>query len=161
MLKQVQKGFTLIELMIVIAIIGILAAIAIPAYQDYTIRAQASEGLTVASAVQVAIADYYAQNGSFPTAITGGGTALNFTSTPSGNYVSGIATGSGNITISYGNKANQLISGKTLALTAYLTGAGDIDWVCGNATNPTGTTLASVAGATNIVNKYLPKNCQS
>ena len=68
MQRRQMKGFTLIELMIVIAIIGILAAIAIPAYQDYTIRAQASEGLTLASSVRVAIGDYYAQNGTWPTA---------------------------------------------------------------------------------------------
>jgi type IV pilus assembly protein PilA len=60
MMKQIQKGFTLIELMIVVAIIGILAAIAIPAYQDYTIRAQVSEGATLAGGVKVAMADYFA-----------------------------------------------------------------------------------------------------
>jgi len=167
MLKQVQKGFTLIELMIVIAIIGILAAIAIPAYQDYTIRAQASEGLTVASAVQVAIADYYAQNGTFPTAITGGSaaSALNFTSQPTGNYVSGVTIpAAGQILITYGNKANALLasSGK-LYLNAYITSAGDIDWVCGYSTAYAAgaTAVAGSPGTTTVIQKYLPKNCQS
>ncbi len=65
-MKTLQKGFTLIELMIVIAIIGILAAIAIPAYQDYTIRAQVTEGLNLAGALKAGIAEFYAQNGSWP-----------------------------------------------------------------------------------------------
>ncbi len=66
MLKQVQKGFTLIELMIVVAIIGILAAIAIPAYQDYTIRAQVTEGLNLAASVKAAVAETYANTGTWP-----------------------------------------------------------------------------------------------
>ncbi len=65
-MKTLQKGFTLIELMIVIAIIGILAAIAIPAYQNYTIRAQVTEGLSLAAGWKTAISEYYAQNGAFP-----------------------------------------------------------------------------------------------
>ncbi len=67
-MKALQKGFTLIELMIVVAIIGILAAIAIPAYQDYTIRAQVTEGLNLIDGTKVAVADYYTQNGAFPAA---------------------------------------------------------------------------------------------
>ena len=67
MLKSIQKGFTLIELMIVVAIIGILAAIAMPAYQDYTIRAQVSEGLTLAAAAKAAVAEFYANKGKWPS----------------------------------------------------------------------------------------------
>ena len=69
-MKAVQKGFTLIEFMIVIAIIRILAAIAIPAYQNYTIRSQVTEGLSLADGWKTAISEYYAQNGSFPAAST-------------------------------------------------------------------------------------------
>ena len=104
--RTTQSGFTLIELMITIAIIGVLAAIAIPAYQDYTIRAQATEGLTLSTAVQAAVVDFYDQTGNWPTAISGGGTALNYGAAPSGNYVTGITTNAGAITITFGNKAN-------------------------------------------------------
>ena len=87
-MKFVQKGFTLIELMIVVAIIGILAAIAIPAYQDYTIRAQVTEGINLADAVKVAVADYYTQNGVFPAAglTTAAPTGLGFTAASTGKY---------------------------------------------------------------------------
>lgn len=162
MRKTIQKGFTLIELMIVIAIIGILAAIAIPAYQDYTIRAQVSEGLTVGSSVQVAIADYYAQNGAWPTAIAGGGTALNFTASPAGKYVSGVTTAGGGIVITYNQAAvNALVKNKTLGLIAYTTAAGDIAWKCGNGAAPAGATASGGAAATTIADKYLPKSCQA
>ena len=158
--RTLERGFTLIELMIVIAIIGILAAIAIPAYQDYTIRSQVSEGITLSSSVQIAVADFYAQNGTWPAGMTGGGANLNYTAAPTGNYVTGITTAAGAITVSYGNKANAAIAAKALSLNAYTTTAGDIAWVCGNSTgSPTGSTKVG-AGATSVTNKYLPKNCQ-
>ena len=155
-----ERGFTLIELMITIAIIGVLAAIAIPAYQDYTIRAQATEGLTLSTAVQAAVVDYYDQTGNWPTSISGGGTALNYAAAPSGNYVTAIATNAGAITITYGNKANAAISAKTLSLNVYTTTAGDVAGVCGNSTNSPAGATAVGAGTTSVANKYLPKACQ-
>ena len=92
MLKQIQKGFTLIELMIVVAIIGILAAIAIPAYQDYTIRSQVTEGLNLASSVKAAVAETLAQTGIWPTNLTTLGIvdAANVETPPSGKYVGAV-----------------------------------------------------------------------
>src|ERR1700749_1531841 len=118
MLKQVQKGFTLIELMIVIAIIGILAAIAIPAYQNYTIRAQVTEGLTLADGWKTAIAEYYANTGNWPSQ-----TNLTGTCVSAGKYESSVTVNSGGvISILYGNSANAKLAASgnnTLQLVPY------------------------------------------
>jgi type IV pilus assembly protein PilA len=167
MLKQVQKGFTLIELMIVVAIIGILAAIAIPAYQDYTIRAQVTEGLNLAAPVKTAIAEYYAQNGTWPSALIGASPALGYTATPSGKYVSSITLGAltGQIIITYtGSQANAaLVALPLLDLNPGLSGSGDIVWVCGKHPAPTAPALATAppADASSVLDKYLPSNCRS
>ena len=112
MLKQVQKGFTLIELMIVVAIIGILAAIAIPAYQNYTIRAQVTEGLSLGDGWKTAIAEYYANYGAMPASISN----LTGTNSSTGKYVTQVQVATGAIEITYGNQANANISSKILAL---------------------------------------------
>ena len=127
-MKKVQQGFTLIELMIVVAIIGILAAIAIPAYQDYTIRAQVSEGINLASGAKAAIAEYFMDTGAWPTGNASAGleTAGNIV----GNYVTGVAVGAaGRVTVTYGNQANAQIQADTLFLTP-TSNAGSVQWTC-------------------------------
>ena len=157
MLKTVQKGFTLIELMIVVAIIGILAAIAIPAYQDYTIRTQVTEGMNLAAEVKTAVGDFWANRGRMPgNAISAGAAQAN---SYTGNYVSSIAFASGGgIDIVYGNKVNQKISGSTLSIRAGTNSAGQVVWVCGNASPQTGAIGAT--NSTSVDNRYLPSDCR-
>lgn len=159
MLKNAQKGFTLIELMIVVAIIGILAAIAIPAYQDYTIRSQVTEGLNLSGDLKAGVAEWYAQTGNWPDlanlGISGGSTSK------AAKYVSGVDVAAGVITITYGVQANQKISGKTLALTPGVNPNGDVVWVCGAASAPGAATMASVVGTTTVFDKYLPSSCRT
>jgi len=139
-----QQGFTLIELMIVVAIIGILAAIAIPAYQDYTIRAQVSEGLSLASGAKTAIAETYQDAGAWPATNTAAG--LEAAANIDGNYVSGVQVAAGGIvTVTYnGPEVNATIAGQTLTLTP-TDNNGSIGWTC-------------AAGTLN--NKHLPAACR-
>jgi type IV pilus assembly protein PilA len=163
-MKTMQKGFTLIELMIVVAIIGILAAIAIPAYQDYTIRSQVTEGATLADGVKVAVQDYYAQHGTWPATLQGTDAAagLNYTGAVSGQYVSNLTiANTGAITALYGNRANAKIAGSALTIYAALDGAGDVVWICGAQVLPANaTSVGGTAALTTVLPKYLPRNCQ-
>ena len=140
-MRSKSRGFTLIELMIVVAIIGILAAIAIPAYSTYAIRAQVAEGLTLAGGYKTVIWDYYSQHGSFPPSNVSGGAPS--AASIQGNYVHSVNIAKGLITITFGNKANKAISGTTLLLSAS-SSADSLQWVCRGGT---------------ISNRYLPTSC--
>jgi type IV pilus assembly protein PilA len=167
-MKLVQKGFTLIELMIVVAIIGILAAIAIPAYQDYTIRSQVSEGLTLAGAAKAAVAESFSQTGVAPADRIAAGMS-NLATDTSGKYVTEVEVTNGTIEIMYGNDANSKITTQTLALTPYETPDASVAWQCGTANAPanavllgTNSTVGTPAavGNTTIEPKYAPKACR-
>lgn len=130
MKAQIQKGFTLIELMIVVAIIGILAAIALPAYQDYTARSQMSEAMTLASGARTAVTEFYSSQGAFPTSNASAGLAVD--TAINGNYVNRVAVGAGGLitaTMENGTGVSEGIRGKTLVLSP-ATSAGSVSWVC-------------------------------
>jgi type IV pilus assembly protein PilA len=159
-MKTIQKGFTLIELMIVVAIIAILAAIAIPAYQDYTIRAQVSEGLSLADGAKTAVAEYYTNKGVPPTdnAVAGLAAAASI----GGNYVAsvgvnngggtggqiGIVYGTGTAVNGHGAKTNSKISNATLLLSPTFS-VGSVAWTC----KTTGSTAP-------LAPKYIPSSCR-
>ncbi len=160
-MKKIQQGFTLIELMIVVAIIGILAAIAIPAYQDYTIRTQVTEGLNLAAELKAAIGDFNSARGRMPPTNTSAGVSLGASIT--GNYVTSVTLVNGAISIIYGNRVNALIGGLNLTMTPYLNNAGGIVWRCNTAPVPTATALpaGTAYAAGTVLPKYTPADCRT
>ena len=161
-MKQVQTGFTLLEMMIVIAIIGIVAAVAIPSYQDYTVRSQVAEGINLASAAQAAVAETWLYRGTAPANRQAAGLSAVATNTQ-GRYVSQLDIVEGEVIITYGNDANAAnLAGQTLVLTPHLNAEDSIIWQCGLATptvtNPMGANT-NPAGTT-IAPQHLPGACR-
>ena len=167
MIKKLQKGFTLIELMIVVAIIGILAAIAIPAYQDYTIRSQVSEGLAMAGAAKAAVAETFSQTGAWPADNTAAGIGLAADIT--GKYVTSMTISNGTIIMQFGSQANKAIENATLSIRPAVSDNSDVVWVCGGGTEPAGSSftppgtgaVASGAGTNSLPAKYRPAACRT
>ncbi|MEJ2345034.1 MAG: pilin [Gammaproteobacteria bacterium] len=159
-MKQTQQGFTLIELMIVVAIIGILAAIAIPAYQDYTVRSKVTEGLSLADSAKTAVAETYQSNGTMPAG-TNASFGLPTNTSIQGKYVSKVdVTGTtGQIVVTYRNVGGSpSVNGKVLTLTPSTVG-GQVTWACGYAAAPV--TGGNAGSGTTVAPKYLPANCRS
>ncbi|MBH5381799.1 pilin [Neisseria meningitidis] len=160
-MNTLQKGFTLIELMIVIAIVGILAAVALPAYQDYTARAQVSEAILLAEGQKSAVTEYYLNHGIWPGDNTSAGVA---TSTDiKGKYVKEVKVANGVITATMlSTGVNKEIQGKKLSLWAKRQ-AGSVKWFCGQPVTRAAKAKDDVTAATGtdkIDTKHLPSTCR-
>ncbi|HEZ6261253.1 TPA: pilin [Neisseria meningitidis] len=162
-MNTLQKGFTLIELMIVIAIVGILAAVALPAYQDYTARAQVSEAILLAEGQKSAVTEYYLNHGIWPGGNSSAGVATS--SEIKGKYVKEVEVKNGVVTAEMKSSGvNKEIQGKKLSLWAKRQN-GSVKWFCGqpvtrnNATNDD-VTAATANGNGKIDTKHLPSTCR-
>ncbi|ENT0833964.1 prepilin-type N-terminal cleavage/methylation domain-containing protein [Neisseria gonorrhoeae] len=160
-MNTLQKGFTLIELMIVIAIVGILAAVALPAYQDYTARAQVSEAILLAEGQKSAVTEYYPNNGEWPKDNDSAGVAS--ASKIIGKYVKQVEVKNGVVTAQMASSnVNKEIQGKKLSLWAKRED-GSVKWFCGQPVqraDAKADTVADAANANGINTKHLPSTCR-
>ncbi|HGI8303188.1 TPA: pilin [Neisseria meningitidis] len=165
-MNTLQKGFTLIELMIVIAIVGILAAVALPAYQDYTARAQVSEAILLAEGQKSAVTEYYLNHGIWPANNSSAGVATS--SDIKGKYVKEVKVEKGVITAEMlSSGVNKEIQGKKLSLWAKRQN-GSVKWFCGqpvtraanNAANAANDAVTAATANGKIDTKHLPSTCR-
>lgn len=158
-MPKMSRGFTLIELMIVVAIIGILASIAIPAYLNYTVRSQVTEGLNLAGPLKAAIAEHYAQRGEMPADFAAFADA-----SPSGKYVDRFDWNGSALLIEYGGQSAEQLrdpAHNVLALAVGVTASGTLVWQCGHGPQSGGGTFVADADSlTTVEARYLPAACR-
>jgi len=165
-MKKLQSGFTLIELMIVVAIIGILASLAVSAYQTYTVRAQVAEGINMAAGAKTPVIDAYNNTGEPPGDRTDAGMTPTATDTK-GKYVSQVEVEDGRVIVTYGGDSHADIFGESVSFTPYMTTGNMVVWRCGSAPAPMNGSPLSGNGVTadyvapTVDSRYLPATCRN
>ncbi len=164
-MRHQNAGFTAIELVIVVGIIGVLASLAISAYQTYTVRSQVSEALDLAGSLKAPIADFFKRTSLPPADRVDAGLSADPADT-SGRYVSQVAVINGRIDIAFGQQANPDILNQTLSITPYVGPGGQVLWRCGRAAPPEGRPMGSDSANPAVYQpgdldpRYLPSGCR-